>query len=78
MTLIKIVIKQMLPAATIIEAGNGKIAVELFTQDHPDLILMDVQMPEMNGYDAVGRLGRLKAAWRPKGEGLVGQGAEHR
>lgn len=34
------------------EAENGKIAIDLATQIHPDLILMDLIMPEMNGYDS--------------------------
>lgn len=33
-------------------ASNGRIAVELHRQFKPRLILMDVSMPEMNGYEA--------------------------
>jgi CheY-like chemotaxis protein len=32
-------------------AGNGKEALDLLNKDHFDLILMDVNMPVMNGYD---------------------------
>ncbi len=35
-----------------IEAENGKVAVEKVISDPPDLILMDVIMPVMDGYDA--------------------------
>lgn len=34
------------------EASNGKEAVEHFRRVKPDLIVIDFQMPEMNGLDA--------------------------
>lgn len=33
-------------------AGNGKIAIEKLQQNKYDLVLMDLQMPEMNGFEA--------------------------
>lgn len=41
-----------IPGVRIVEAKNGKIAFELAQAQSFDLVLMDVQMPEMNGYDA--------------------------
>jgi len=35
------------------EAANGREAVEQFRIHHPDVTLMDLQMPEMNGIDAI-------------------------
>lgn len=35
------------------EASNGREAVELFRAHRPDITLMDLQMPEMNGLDAM-------------------------
>jgi DNA-binding NarL/FixJ family response regulator len=35
------------------EAKNGREAVELFRAHQPDVTLMDLQMPEMNGIDAL-------------------------
>jgi CheY-like chemotaxis protein len=36
----------------LIRAHNGIEAVNLNEDEHPDLILMDIRMPEMNGLDA--------------------------
>jgi DNA-binding NarL/FixJ family response regulator len=35
------------------EASNGREAIELFRKHHPDVTLMDLQMPEMSGIDAM-------------------------
>lgn len=37
-------------------ARNGREAVKLTKQRHPDLIVMDMQMPEMNGFEAIRRI----------------------
>src|SRR5260370_16850058 len=35
------------------EASNGREAIEQFRIHKPDVILMDLQMPEVNGVDAI-------------------------
>ena len=35
------------------EASNGRDAIQQFRTHHPDVTLMDLQMPEMSGLDAV-------------------------
>ena len=35
------------------QASNGREAVQQFRAQHPDIVLMDLQMPEMNGLDAM-------------------------
>ena len=37
----------------IAEASNGREAIEQFRKHRPDVTLMDLQMPEMNGVDAM-------------------------
>jgi signal transduction histidine kinase len=41
-----------IPAFTLIEAKNGKEAVAFAGQYRPDLVIMDLRMPEMDGYEA--------------------------
>ncbi|WP_339758916.1 PAS domain S-box protein [Algoriphagus aquimarinus] len=52
MLLAKTIIKKIAPLATIKEATNGQEALEYCKKHFPDIILMDVQMPVMNGYEA--------------------------
>ena len=40
----------------IAEAADGREAVEAFRKHRPDVTLMDLQMPTMNGVDAIGAI----------------------
>lgn len=46
-------IKKLTPGVHIIEAVNGADACDKFVRSHPDLIIMDIQMPGMSGIEAV-------------------------
>jgi DNA-binding NarL/FixJ family response regulator len=35
------------------EAANGREAIEMFRRQRPDVTLMDLQMPDLNGIDAI-------------------------
>lgn len=39
-----------------LEASTGARAVELASEHRPDLVLMDVQLPDLDGVEALGRL----------------------
>ena len=41
------------------EAGNGKEGIEKAQQIHPNLIVLDLSMPVMNGLDAARALSKL-------------------
>lgn len=38
------------------EAENGAIAIEKYREVRPDLVLLDITMPEINGIDALRRI----------------------
>jgi signal transduction histidine kinase len=41
------------------EAENGRLGVEGFVRHHPDLVLLDIMMPEMDGFAVCAELRRL-------------------
>ena len=58
---------------TVYKATNGREAVDLARQHHPDLVLMDMMMPVVSGYEAVGE---LKADASTKDITIVGLSAK--
>jgi PAS domain S-box-containing protein len=52
MLLAKTLVRKIIKNCDLLEATNGYDAVVLAEENLPDLILMDIQMPIQNGYDA--------------------------
>ena len=40
----------------VVEAGSGTEGVEMFSQEKPDLVMIDLLMPDMDGMEAVGKM----------------------
>jgi two-component system NarL family response regulator len=50
------IINQEADLVVVAEAGNGAEAVEAFDEHHPDVTLLDLRMPVMEGVEAVRRI----------------------
>ena len=44
--------------AVVAEAADGKQALEMVKAHHPDVVLMDIAMKELNGLDATAQIKR--------------------
>ena len=53
----KLLLKDEAAVASIAEARNGAEAVETIRSQRPDLVLLDVQMPEMDGFGVLRAIG---------------------
>ncbi|HMP52407.1 MAG TPA: response regulator transcription factor, partial [Candidatus Melainabacteria bacterium] len=50
---LKAILKQVADIDVVGEAVNGQEAVDMVRETHPDVVLMDVGMPVMDGIEAV-------------------------
>jgi PAS domain S-box-containing protein len=63
--LTKIIVSQLYPDLEIVEAVNGLIAVQAASARPFNLILMDIQMPEMDGHEATKQIRKSKYSDTP-------------
>ncbi len=57
-TVMNFILKEAIPHALLC-APNGKVAIEIARIEQPDIIIMDWEMPEMNGIEAIKYLKQL-------------------
>lgn len=53
-------LETMYPEAIIIEAENGLIAIMKYIQFNPDIVFMDLNMPEMDGFESTKAIRKIE------------------
>jgi two-component system, chemotaxis family, chemotaxis protein CheY len=65
--LIRTLLRDYDHGAVVLEAVDGREAVEIYTRENPDITILDLTMPVLNGYDAL----KIMKEKKPEGSVLV-------
>jgi two-component system cell cycle response regulator DivK len=59
----RVLVRRVLEASgfSVMEAESGAVGIQLAQERTPDLILMDINLPGMDGYEVTARLKKLEA-----------------
>lgn len=58
--LLAVIIARKFPDVVLHSAGNGKTGLELFKLHTPDIVITDINMPEMGGEQMAGKIRKIK------------------
>ena len=50
------ILREIFPTCVVLEAGNGREALEIAREEPPDLVISDIRMPQMDGYALLNHL----------------------
>ena len=53
---LRALLAQLSLVSDVYEAGDGREAIAVVAQERPDVVLMDIAMPSMNGFEAMSRI----------------------
>ncbi|SFA91508.1 PAS domain S-box-containing protein [Flavobacterium swingsii] len=59
MLLARTLVKKIMPNTVIYEAVNGQLGIDKYLEVEPDIILLDIQMPILNGYETAQKIRKI-------------------
>ncbi len=85
-TAMREILKIMLKDYEVVEASNGREALEVYVREKPDIVLIDIMMPIMNGISATAEIKKIDpnakiiaitAYASSKGDKIIEAGADY-
>ncbi len=85
-TAMREILKIMLKDYEVVEASNGREALEVYVRERPDIVLIDIMMPIMNGISATAEIKKIDpnakiiaitAYASSKGDKIIEAGADY-